>query len=139
MLVPSHDCRRKRRGAHLVEFALVAPVFFVFVLAMIDIGRGMMVSSLLSSAARAGCRTGVLPGKSDTDVQAAVAQALNGQGIPGTTTTVKVNGTVANASTAQTKDLITVTVTVPLSNVAWLPMSEFVNGTLGGQFSLERE
>jgi Flp pilus assembly protein TadG len=139
MLVSRHPCRTKRRGAHLVEFALVAPVFFVFVLGIIDIGRGLMVSSLLSNAARAGCRVGVLPGKSDSDVQAAVAQALNRQGISGTTTSVRVNGTAANANTAQAKDLITVTITVPVTNVAWLPMTAFVKGTLSGQFSLEHE
>src|SRR5579884_3784762 len=47
-----------RRGATAVEFALVAPVFFMFILGLIELGRGMMVQSLLENAARAGVRTG---------------------------------------------------------------------------------
>jgi Flp pilus assembly protein TadG len=139
MRAPSHSRRYRRRGAHLVEFALVAPLFFLFVLTLIDIGRGMMATSLLANAARAGCRTGVLPGKANSDIQTAVTQAFSGQGMSGTTVTVMVNGTVANASTANTKDLVTVSVTAPIANVTWMPGVWFVKGTLSGQYSLERE
>jgi Flp pilus assembly protein TadG len=140
MLAANRTHGRKRRGAHLVEFALVAPMFFLFVLTIIDIGRGMMATSLLNNAARAGCRTGVLPGKANSDIQTAVTQTLNGQGMSsGTTLTVTVNGAVADASTANTKDLIAVSLSTPVANVTWLPAALFVKGTLTGQYSLERE
>jgi Flp pilus assembly protein TadG len=137
-MLASHS-RHKRRGAHLVEFALVAPLFFLLVLTFVDISRGMMATSLLSNAARVGCRMGVLPGKANSDIQAAITQALSGQGISGTTVTVLVNGAAADASTAQTKDLITVSVTTPAADVTWLPAALFVKGNLSGQDSLERE
>jgi hypothetical protein len=139
MLARRQSLPKKRAGAHIVEFAVVAPFFFLFIFALIDIGRGMMVSSILSHVARAGCRTGVLPGKSNTDVQAAIDLALQGTGVTGTTTTAKVNGSVADVNTANTKDLITVSVSVPVGNITWLPTTWFVAGTLSGQFSLEHE
>ncbi len=131
--------RAKRHGAHLVEFAVVAPVFFLFVIALVDIGRGMMVNSILANAARAGCRVGTLPGKANSDIQATVTQTLSATSVANPTVIVQVNGVTADASTAQTKDLITVTVAVPVTSVSWLPVQWFVSGNLTGQFSLEHE
>lgn len=99
----------------------------------------MMAVSLLNNVARIGVRVAVLPGKSTSDVQTAVNQALAGARLTGTTTTVKVNGAVADASSAQSGDSVTVTVTAPASSVTWLPVTWFVNGTLGGEFTLQRE
>ena len=130
---------QRRRGATLVEFALVVPVFFLFIFALVDIGRGMMVSSLLTNAARVGCRTAVVPDKSTGDVKAVVDDLLKEQGIKSATVTVKVNGAAKDASTARAKDGITVGVAVPVQEVTWLPSSWFVVGQLSGQFTLMRE
>ena len=51
--------RSIRRGASTVEFAFVAPVFFVMVLGIFEIGRACMVTELLTEAARRACREGV--------------------------------------------------------------------------------
>ncbi len=131
--------RRPRRAAYIVEFAVVAPVFFLFIFALIDIGRGMMATSILNSAARAGCRTAVLPGKANSDVQTAVSQALSGLGVSGTNTIIQVNGKTQDVSKAQAQDVVTVSVTAPVSSVTWLPVTWFVNGNLRGQFSLQHE
>jgi Flp pilus assembly protein TadG len=48
------------QGAALVEFALVVPAFFLLLFAIVEFGRGFMVSSLLTNAARSGCRVGML-------------------------------------------------------------------------------
>lgn len=131
--------RPRRRGAHLVEFALVAPIFFAFVFGMIDLGRGFMVSSLLTNAARAGCRTAVLPGKTNDDVKTAVTNTLKGQGVNGSTTTITVAGGASDVSGAETGEMVTVTVAVPATNVLWLPMEKFLNGTITGQFAMPHE
>lgn len=130
----------RRTGAHMVEFAIVAPLFFLFVFTMIDIGRALMVNSLLTNAARAGCRTGTLPGKANSDVNAAVSQSLSSVGVLGQTVTIQVNGKGStDVSKANTKDLVSVSVSVPAGNVSWLPMAWFVGGNLSGQFVLEHE
>jgi Flp pilus assembly protein TadG len=118
-------CSKSRRGAAAVEFALVAPIFlFAIILPMVEFGRAMMVSNSLAAAAQAGCRTGVLPGGNDTAISAAVTNNLTAQAIQNANpVVVKVNGAVANASTAKQGDSISVTVSVPYSNVTWLPIS----------------
>ena len=131
---------RRRVGAHLVEFAMVIPFFFLFVFALIEIGRGMMVSSLVTNAARAGCRTGIVPGKSNSDVTNTVSGLLDAQGISGYTTTVTVNGSTAtNVSAAQSADTIVVTVTVPIASASWLPSLSFLSGNITGRFSMPHE
>lgn len=128
-----------RSGASAVEFALVIPVFLALIFGMAEIGRGFMVTHLLNSAARNGCRTGILSGKSNSDVTTAVTNSLSGQGISGTTTTVKVNGSVADVSTAASGDEISVTVSVSGSSVSWLGTAMFLSGTLSGRYALRHE
>jgi len=131
--------RNVRRGAHLVEFAVVVPFFFLFVLALVEFGRGLMVSSLVSNGARTGCRTGILPGNQNTDVTAAVDNLMQGQGISGYTTAVLVNGQSVDVSKAQSGDTITVQVSVPIASVSWVPSLSFLAGNLSGQFSMPHE
>jgi Flp pilus assembly protein TadG len=138
--------RNVRRGAHLLEFAIVVPIFFVFVLALVEFGRGLMTSSLVSNGARVGCRTGVMPGKQNTDVTAAVDNLMQGQGISGYTTAIQVNGQSldvngkpVDVSKAQSGDTITVQVSVPIASVSWVPSLSFLAGNLNGQFSMPHE
>ena len=44
--------RAARRGVAAVEFAVVAPVFFLLVAGVIEFGRAMMVESILANAAQ---------------------------------------------------------------------------------------
>ncbi len=130
----------ERSGAHTVEFALVLPVFVIFIFGLVEVGRGMMTSTLLTNAARAGCRTGTLPNKATSDATAAVDDLLKTGGISGYTTTVSVNGsTTANVSAGVTGDTITVLVTVPASKISWIPGAGYLVGNISGTFSLPHE
>jgi Flp pilus assembly protein TadG len=122
-----------------VQFAFVAPVFIWLVLGLIEVGRGLMVTHELNAAARDGCRVAVLQGKSDTDVQSAVTSSLGNQGLTGYSTTVKVNDVVANCNTASSNDEISVYVSIPVTNVSWLPGIHYLMGSLTGRFSLRKE
>ncbi|MGB6041722.1 MAG: TadE family protein, partial [Pirellulales bacterium] len=53
-------CRKKRRGVAAVEFALVAPLFVLMVMGMIEVGRAIMVQQVLTNASREGARRAVL-------------------------------------------------------------------------------
>ena len=50
--------RSRRRGQSLVEFALVAPIFFLVIFGIIDVGRYVYVTTAFNQAAREGARTG---------------------------------------------------------------------------------
>jgi Flp pilus assembly protein TadG len=128
-----------RRGAHAVEFAVVAIVMFVFILALVELGRGFMVQYLLTNAARQGCRVGILPGKANSDIIAAVNGALGSQGIRGDTAVVQVNDNTADVSTANSGDEVTVIVSVPVSSVTWLPGTGFLTGSISSKYTLRRE
>jgi Flp pilus assembly protein TadG len=117
----------------------VVPIVFALILGMIEIGRAYMVTHQLSNAARRGCRVATLSGKTSAQVDQEVQAALAGQCITGGQTTVYVNDAAANASTATSGDEVTVVVTVPVANVAWVPGLNYLQGHLTGKYSLRRE
>jgi Flp pilus assembly protein TadG len=131
----------RRRGASAVQFALVAPMFFTLILGAVEVGRGIMVTNQLTSAARNACRTAVIEVKVDSDVTSQVTTFLSAQGVTTTnvSTTIKVNGTVAALSTAQPNDQVSIRVTIPVSDVTWVPITHFLTGSLGGEWTLRRE
>lgn len=141
MAVVRYRCSRRRGFATLIEFAVVAPVFFLFVLGLIEIGRACMVTELLTEAARRSCRQGVIEGASTTSIQSAATDYLSSLGINGEAVNVYVNDTPAgsaNVSAMPSYTEFTVVVTVPISSVTWTPIW-FVPGSLSGQYTMRRE
>jgi len=142
--------RTHRPGAVTVEFAILVPVLLLLVFAFIDFGRGIMVTHLLTNAARIGARAGVLQGTSTSQITTAVTTYLSANGIQGDSITVQVNDGSTDASTAKSGDEITVIVSVPVSQVSWIPggwapnlnagtTGYLAGSTLTGQFTLRRE
>ena len=87
-----------RRGVATVEFAVVAPVLFLFIFAIFEFGRAFMVMNLMGDAVRVGCREGAVQGKSSATIQTDVQNRLSGEGINNTTVTVQVNGATGDPS-----------------------------------------
>jgi Flp pilus assembly protein TadG len=54
--------RSRSRGQALVEFALVAPIFFIMLFALIDFGRYVYYVQILNNAAREGARYAIVHG-----------------------------------------------------------------------------
>jgi len=109
------SCRRNRRGAAAVEFAVVSPVLFLLIFGMIEFGRMVMVQQIITNAAREGARKAVVD-DSTTNVSDTVTKYLLGQ-ISGATTTPT---TIASSGTGD-YGKFQVTVSVPYSSVSWLP------------------
>lgn len=128
--------RRQRRGAAAVEFALVAPVLFLLVFGMIEFGRLVMVQQILTNASREGARLAVLDDVTVSDVSTTVSTYLTGASVSGATTSVSPDP----LSTAAYGDAVTVTVSVPFSQVSWLPTPQFLSGTtLSAATTMRRE
>ena len=51
--------RRLARGQSMVEFAVLAPIFFLLLLGTIDLGRAIYTYNSIADAAREGTRTAV--------------------------------------------------------------------------------
>lgn len=111
----THKCHR-RRGAATVEFAVIAPLFFMLVMGMFEFSRMMMAQEILTNGAREGARKAVLPGVTTTDVTQVVNNYFANTGISGHTVTC-----TPDPATAQGGTLLTVTVNVSYRNVSWLP------------------
>lgn len=138
MTIKSIHARRRsqRRGAATVEMAFVAPIFFIFVLGVIEFTRAMMVESLLTNAAHLGARAGILNGAQSSDVTTAVNNYLSAGGISGATSTA----TPDPPSSAGYGQTVTVTVTVPYSSVSWLPSPRYLQTlTLSATSEMRRE
>lgn len=129
-------CRKERRGAALVEFAIVSPILFLLVFGMIEYGRMVMVQQIITNAAREGARLGVLDGTTTGDVQTAVTDYLSGASVSGADVTVD----PSPPDSAGFGEPVTVTVSVPFNQVSWLPTPLFIGGkTLQSSTVMRRE
>lgn len=123
---PCRLFRKQRRGAAAVEFAVVAPVFFLLVFGMIEYGRMVMVQQIIVNSAREGCRAAVLDGSTTSGVKSTTITAMASGNITITTSNVTVSPDPP--SNAEFGDPVTVTVTVPFNQVSWLPSPMYLGG-----------
>jgi Flp pilus assembly protein TadG len=118
---------------------VVSIVFFSVILGMVEVGRGLMVQYLLMNAAREGCRAGIIPGRTTDNITTTANNKLAGEGIQSATVTVLVNGAAGEAGNASSGDTIQVSVQVPVSQVTWVPFTQYLPASLTGQYALRRE
>lgn len=109
----------------MVEFAVVAPLLFLFVFGMIEFGRMVMVQQIMTNAAREGARVAILPGSTTAQVTTTVSNYLTAGAISGQTTTVSPDP----PSGATYGSSVTVTVSVPFKSVSWTPAPFFLGST----------
>jgi len=112
--------KHKRRGAAVVETAVVAPVLILGMLGMMEVGWAFMVRQTVTLASREGARAAALPGGSMADVNTAVDAAMGAAGLVGYTTTSDID------TLLPTDTEVTVTVSIPLSRAS------YTAGLLGG-------
>jgi len=119
-----------------VEFAVVAPLFFLMVFGMIEFGRMIMVQQVITNASREGARMAVLDGASTAAVRAAVQTYLQGATIQNAQTTVNPDP----PSSAGYGEPVTVTVSISFDQVSWLPSPMFLGGqSLSASSVMRRE
>lgn len=139
---------RKRRGAAIVEAALVLPIFFLVVLGIIEFGRAFMISQVLQNAAREGCRKAVTGAYTSAQVVADMKSQLTAAGVDAANLSTSIivivdptNPPVANneVASATTKDLVSVTVSIPFSKVQLIPGKYLGAKTLTAKSSMRHE
>lgn len=135
----SSERGKGRAASTTVEFAVLAPVFFIAVLGMVEVGRGLMVQHLLLNAARQGCRTGILPSNGKTDVTNAVSSTLAPAGITSQTVSINVNDASGDPGSASSGADITVQVQVPISAITWVPVTNYLSGNISAQYTLRKQ
>lgn len=112
-----------RLGAAAVEFAIVAPLFFMLVFGCIEFGRALMVQQILTNTSRVGARQAITLNATESDVIDTATGYAVGASVTGTTVTV-----TPNPASAAAGDMVSVTVSVPFANVSWIPAPWFMGG-----------
>ena len=124
-----------RCGAAAVEFAIVAPVFFLLVIGMIEVGRAMMVQQVLINASRVGARQAVMAGATSSAVQTAVVDYAKSVAVPSVSVSV-----TPDPAAAKSGDTVTVTTSVGYNSVSWLASPWFLGGkTLTSTSKMRKE
>lgn len=103
-----------RRGAAVVEMAVVTPLLLMMLFGIIEFGWVFMVHENLTNAVREACRVAVLQGSTDADIQARFAEAIAPTGL-----TISPGMLVITHATAA-NPVETVRVSVPYSQVSLL-------------------
>jgi Flp pilus assembly protein TadG len=152
-----HPTRRGRRGTTLVEMAVVLPVFFLFLFALMEFSHAYMVVSMLNAATKRAARYGVADGVSTTSVEQKVKDIL-----APSMTTADVTVQVKNAgvfdeagvnpssidygslqaidlTTAASRQLFVVRAEVRYEDVALIPPFWIKNATLSAQSVMRHE
>lgn len=129
-----------RRGAALVEFAILFPVFLGLILGTIEIGTGLRASNLMASGVREGGRlasmdtTGVLPQGTTLNqkVTLDIRNFLAASGLPADDITITITEAEGDApfdlgDPANSLELFRITATIPYDSVSMWP-SNFLGG-----------
>ncbi len=125
---------RRRRGTALVEFAVVAPVFFMFTFACIEFARVNMLRNTAEIAATEAARAGVIPGATAGDCLAAANGELAVLGVSGHSVAVTPDPLTSAATTVR------VAVDVPLTVANGYVITQFFVGkTVRASVELRRE
>jgi len=128
--------RDSRRGAAVVEMALVLPIFLMVVMGIIEFGRAMWVSNMVANSAREGARMAILDGSSNTQVRNAVSDFLTstlGVSSGDISTSITITPATGNpnpnneCANATSKDLISISVSLPFNKVSLVP-GQYLNG-----------
>ena len=125
--------QHNRNGAVLVEFAIVTPLLFLLFFASMEFCRVAMIRHTADNAVYEGCRVGIMPGATTTEVRAETETILNTLGLN------NVGITVTPPTIDRDTDEVTVQVTVPLDDNSFVP-NQFVAGrSVTRELTLRRE
>ncbi|HUG93082.1 MAG TPA: TadE/TadG family type IV pilus assembly protein [Planctomycetaceae bacterium] len=149
MITVKRDRRRTaRRGAALVEMALVLPIFVAVTLGIVEFGRAMMVGNLVTNAAREGARLAIIDGTTNSQVETTIRDFLlaSANAAPGdVTVTITITPYAGNpdpgnqVANCNSRDLVNVQVQLPYNKVSYIK-PQFLDGKqLTGSAAMRHE
>jgi Flp pilus assembly protein TadG len=124
--------RAPRRASAAVELAILLPVVLMPILLGIwELGRIVEVQQILDNAAREGARQASTGQKTNAQVSQIVLQYLTDAGLNNAGSNVVVTDVTSpvDVSAATRLDHITVTVSLPYTNIRWTTLSLFANSS----------
>lgn len=133
-LLPSKAQRRtSRRGAALVEFAVVLPVIMLFLTAMVEISRILMLQHTADTAAYEAARCAMVPGATATEAEWEAFALIEAAGLRNTTVTISPSEITEDTA------FITVRVQVPANENSWMLSDQFADVVVASEVTLLTE
>ena len=121
---------KPRKGTATVEFAVVLPLIVLLLLGAVETGRGVMVCHALQEAAQAGCRVYSVEDSTLSQARAMVDGIMEDAGI----TNHQIQFSPSSKSGIDIHmEPVSVTVSIPFADVAWLPADFLAGATLQGR------
>ena len=122
-----------RRGATLVEFAIVVPVVMLFTFAAIEFTRVISIRHSVDNAVYEAARLAMVPGGTAADAQNESGRLLAAMGISDYLVDI------TPAVLTNDSPTVTVRISVPLDANSYLPQNFFAGRTLRRELTLRRE
>ena len=132
-------CGTRRRGAALVEFAIVTPLLLLILFGIIEFGQIFKVRQTAQHAAREGCRIAVLQSTqapytgSSGPVMSRIQQIMEAAGVPFNTGMVTITPESTNDPT------VTVNVAVPYSDIKLTGYLGMITNEVTGTCAMRKE
>jgi Flp pilus assembly protein TadG len=124
---------RQRKGATIVEFAIVAPLLFLFFFAAIEFCRVAMIRHTADNAVYEACRVAIIPGATVGEVNAEATRILGSLGV------MNMNIDVIPSKIERDTDEVTVRIVVPLDDNSFVPNQFFSGRSITRELTLRRE
>ena len=123
----------RRTGAAMVEFAIVAPLLFLFFFGAFEFCRVAMIRHTADNAVYEGARTGFIPGATADEARQEAERIMSSLGL--SNFDVRVTPSQLDNDTED----VTVSVEVPLDGNSFVP-NQFVGGkTIERELTMRRE
>ena len=125
--------RARRSGATAVEFAIVAPVFFLFIVASFEFARLNVIRHTADNAAYEAARHGMVPGATAAEAIDKANSILNIVGARGAQVTID------PSSLGPDTEQIKVSVDIPMDQNGWITPRFTGSRTLHAESTLKTE
>lgn len=122
-----------RTGTTTVEFAIVAPVFFLVIFSMFEFSRLNVIRHTADNAAYEAARVAMVPGATAAEAITEANRLLNMIGTSGAVVTV--NPSTLSLSTAA----VTIAIDIPLDQNGWVVPKFTAGKTLHAESTLRTE
>lgn len=140
--------RAPRKGAAMVEMALVLPVFMMVTMGIIEFGRALWVGNMVTNAAREATRTAILDGSTNQQVTQSAKEFLAATlsvAAADVNVGIAITPAVGNPNpgnevgNANARDLISIEVSIPFNKVSLLPGKYLAGKQLIGRSAMRHE
>ncbi len=116
-----------------MEFAICAPVLFLFTFASLEFARVNMIRQTVENSVYEGCRRGIVPGATASDVITAAQFVLDA------TLVADTNVTVTPSVITEDTTNVTVAVSVPINANSWVAPLFFADKQISNSLTMRRE